>query len=112
MRDYAVKYRDMSVFVCIDDKHRIKVGEPSFPLAAVERGREVIVALNETMCVGDHDFSKFSLIPSVILVVDIPSTVQESWYTGDVYIGIKDAIFQPSSPIHHATELYKCLITS
>ena len=110
MRDYAIKYRDMSIFVCIDDKHRIKVGEPDFPVAAVERGWEVIVSLHDTLAVGDHDFCKFSVIPSVILNVDIPSTIEGSWYRGDVYIGLKDAIFEPSSPIQHATELYNCLI--
>lgn len=26
MRDYALKFRELSVFVCIDGKHRIKVG--------------------------------------------------------------------------------------
>ncbi len=110
MRDYAVKYRDISVFVCIDDKHRIKVGEPNYPVAAVERGREVIVSLNETFIVGDHDFCKFSLIPSVVMINEIPPSIEEgSWYRGQVYVGIKDAAFQPSSPIRHATELYNIL---
>ena len=110
MREYAVKLRSVALFVCLDDKHRIKVGEPGFPLAAVERGREVIVSLNETFCVGDHDFSKFSLIPSVTLLVDIPVTMTGSWYRGQVHIGIKDAIFEPSSPLRHATELYHYLL--
>ena len=47
LREFAVMYRDVSVFVSVDDKHRIKVGEPGFPLAAVERGK---VSLNETFC--------------------------------------------------------------
>ena len=36
MRDYASKFRDISVFACIDDKHRIKVSEPGFLVAAAE----------------------------------------------------------------------------
>ena len=28
----------------MDDKHRCKVGEPGYPVAAVERGRQVIVS--------------------------------------------------------------------
>ena len=47
MRDFALRYRDISLFVCLDDKHRIKVGEPGFPVAATERGREVIVSSTE-----------------------------------------------------------------
>uniref|UniRef100_A0A1X7UQ72 Uncharacterized protein n=1 Tax=Amphimedon queenslandica TaxID=400682 RepID=A0A1X7UQ72_AMPQE len=32
-----------------------------------------------------------------------------SWYR-EVFIGIKDAIFEPSSPLTHAKELYHCLL--
>ena len=39
-----MKYRNLSSFICIDDKHRIKIGEPGYPVAAVERGRQVIVS--------------------------------------------------------------------
>ena len=39
-REYAVLIRNHSTFACIDDKHRIKVGEP---VASAERGRQVIV---------------------------------------------------------------------
>ena len=64
--------RDIAHFISIDDKHRIKVGEPGFPVAAVECGKEVIVSKTVTFVIGDHDFTNFSLIPSVILVMDIP----------------------------------------
>lgn len=62
MRDYARKFREISLFVCIDDKHRIKVGEPGYPVAAVERGKEVIVSTNETLEVVDHDFCRFGQV--------------------------------------------------
>ena len=39
MWEYAVKYRTLSTFVSLDDKHRIKVGEPGRPNAAVECGK-------------------------------------------------------------------------
>ena len=105
-----MKLRNVALLVCIDDKHRIKVGEPGFPLSAVQREHEVIVSLNETFCVGYHDFSKFSLIPSVPLLIDIPVTMEGSRYRGQVHIGIKDAIYEPSSPLRHATELYDYLL--
>ena len=44
----------------------MKVGEPGFPVAAAERGQEVVVSLHETFAVGDHDFTHFSIIPSVV----------------------------------------------
>ena len=44
-----------------------------------------------------HDFTKFSLIPTVLPVVDIPETVNGCWYDRQVYIGLKGAVFEPSS---------------
>ena len=32
------------MFISLDDKHRIKVGEPGFPVAVAERGRKVLVS--------------------------------------------------------------------
>ena len=43
MREYAVMVRDHCLFVCLDDKHRMKVGEPGYPVASAERGRRVMV---------------------------------------------------------------------
>lgn len=44
-REFAHKFRSHCAFVCLDDKHRMKVGEPNFPVAAAERGRRVVVAM-------------------------------------------------------------------
>lgn len=69
----------------------------------------MIVSSTDTYSVADHDFCRFSLIPSVILVIDIPSSIDGSWYDGQVFVGLKEAGFEPSSPIRHATELHKCI---
>ena len=98
-REFALKFREHTAFVCLDDKHRIKIGEPGFPMAAAERGRRVLVSMTKSFQVGDHDFTKFSVIPSVVLVLDIPHSISESWYNGKVYVSIKDAVFQPSSSL-------------
>jgi hypothetical protein len=79
-REFAVKFHNFAKFICIDDKHRVKVGEPGLPVAATERGREVIVSLTESFAVGDHDFTRFSLIPSVVLDVNIRNSFEGSWY--------------------------------
>lgn len=57
------------------------------------------------MAVADHDFSRGSIIPSVTLLVDIPEKPTESFYSGQVHVALKDAVFQPSSPNRHAVEL-------
>ena len=108
-REYAIMLRDASLFICMDDKHRLKIGEPNYPVAAVERGRRVLVSRNQSFEVADHDFTKFSLIPSVSLVVDIPEDVSGSWYTGQVVVGLKEGAYEPSSPLRHATELNSAL---
>jgi len=87
----------------------VKVGEPGHPVAAIERGKQVLVRRDELFEVADHDFTKFSLIPSVILDVNIPEEVSDSWYSGQVYIGLKEGVFEPSSPQRHMTELKSCL---
>lgn len=111
-REYAVLLGDSCLFVCMDDKHRLKVGEPNYPVAAVERGRRVLVSRNQSFQVADHDFTKFSLIPSVSLVVDIPEDVTASWYTGQVLVGLKEGAFEPSSPLRHVTELNSAIADS
>lgn len=44
-----------------------------------------------------------------MLFCDIPSTIEESFYTGQVYVGLKDSIFEPSSALRHASELSKVI---
>ena len=78
-REYAIMFKDYCSFVCLDDKHRIKIGEPEYPGAAVERGRKVIVSRNSSFDVADHDFTKFSIVPSVCFFVDIPDSIEVSW---------------------------------
>lgn len=47
-REYAIKCHDYCELLCIDDKHRAKIGEPGCPVAAAERGRRVIVSRDTT----------------------------------------------------------------
>ena len=65
MREFSVKFRDHTKLICQEDKHTIKVGEPGLPVASVERGKSVLVAHDQIYQCADHDFTKFSLTPSV-----------------------------------------------
>ena len=40
---------------------------------------------------AEHDFTRFSVIPSVSLLVDIPDKISGSWYDGDVHVLYKDS---------------------
>ena len=86
-RELAVLLRDHNVFVSLDDKHQIKVGEPQFPVAVAEHGRRVLISCDTTFEVGDHDFTCMSIVLSVCFITDNPESVKSSWYTGKVLIG-------------------------
>ena len=83
--------------------------EPSCPVAAAEHGRQVIVHSRSAFQVADYDFTKFSIIPSVGFDVDISDSIAGSWYDGNVHVLYKDGIFEPSSPIRHASEFASLL---
>ena len=55
--------------------------------------------------VADHDFTTFSIVPFVHLVVNIPEEITGSWCTGQVFASLKDAVFERPSPIRHMAEL-------
>ena len=74
MKERALKYRDTTAMVSSDAKCKISVGEPGTPIAAVSRGKRVLVGLNETLQVTDHDYSKISLIPDANFFQTIPLT--------------------------------------
>ena len=97
--EYAVSIRDICSFVCTDDKHKISMGEPNFPLAALPRGRQMLAANNKSFQVGHHDFSTISLLPTVILVNDIPEIIEKSWYRGRVCVGLKILVTDPFTPL-------------
>ena len=75
----------------------------------MERGKRVLVGIDRAFEVGDHDFTSCSLTPSVALVIDIPNSIEGSFCHGKVLVGVKDSIFEPSSPHRHATELNSLL---
>ena len=66
------------VFLSTDAKCKVPVGEPDYPIAAVRRGRSVIVGINEVLKVGDHDFTKLSIIPDAYLIHDIPHDTSQN----------------------------------
>ena len=109
MREYAILFCRFSVFACLDDKHKVKVGEPGFLAAAAEGGRQVLVYSSTSFEVGNHDFAKFTITPTVSFLVDITDNIAGSWVTGKVHVLFNDTTFQPSSPSGHAREVISIL---
>ena len=50
------------------------------------------------------------LTPAVILINDIPESIEKSWYRGKACVGIKMTATDPSSALRNATEIAKVLI--
>ncbi|XP_014674219.1 PREDICTED: uncharacterized protein LOC106814419 [Priapulus caudatus] len=103
-KEFCVRFHNYTSLICQDDKHTIKVGEPGLPVSAVERGKQVLVAKDQTFEVADHDFTKFSLSPSVSFKVEIPDSMMGSFYRGVVYVGLKENAFEASSCLRHLAE--------
>ena len=110
LKGFSIKFRSYCQLIFMDDKHRCKVGEPGVPVAAVDREKKVVVSTSgKQFAVADHDFTKFGIVPSVTMLCDIPQSLDESFYRGQVFVGLKDAVLEPSSPLRHCTELAKIL---
>lgn len=92
LKELSVKFREYTTFMCMDDKHHCKVGEQDHPVAAVDRGKRVIFGQEKVFAV-----------PSVTMLL------YGSFYRGQVYVGVKDLVLEPSSPIRHITEASKVL---
>ena len=90
-KEFTVKYRSYCSFVFMDDKHHCKVGELSNPAAAVDGGKRVIVSLDRKFAVADHDHTKCSLVPSVVMVCSISPTIKESFYRSRVIVGMRQS---------------------
>ncbi|PKB96241.1 hypothetical protein RhiirA5_435175 [Rhizophagus irregularis] len=105
MRLFSIKFRKYTSFICADDKHKIAIGEGIATSTGV-RNKKSLVPQNVDLTSSDHDYTKLSLTPSVTLFIDIPESINESFYHGQVYVSYKDTTFQPSTAIRHATEIY------
>ena len=71
IKQKVLKQRANSTFFTADAKIRILAGEIGFPLACVAPGQKIVVELNESFQVADHNFSKISIIPDAEFIQQI-----------------------------------------
>ena len=106
----ACKLRSHATLISADDKCHIPIGEPGVPIATIYRCRKSIGHGEIINMASDHDTSaKTKLTPSVVLVIDIPDNIDESFYCGQVTVTVKDSLFQQSSHMRHSSEIRKAL---
>ncbi|GBB95192.1 hypothetical protein RclHR1_24950001 [Rhizophagus clarus] len=94
-------------FICADDKHKVPIG--GVATSTEVHNKKSMVLQDADLVACDHDFTKLSLTPSVIFFCEVPKSIEESFYSGKVFVFFKDTTFQPSSGIRHATEFFKVI---
>ena len=57
----------------------------------------------------DHNYHSVNLTPSVILNYQIPDSPNVSVYTDQIFVGIKDSVFEGLDPVRHTIELLDVL---
>ena len=89
----CLKFVDIYIYVSIDDKAIIPVGEPGCSWWSTQ------------LLAPDHDFHIHGIVPSVAFFVDIPEHSSNSFFSGQAIVTNKDKVTQPSSAIWHSIEL-------
>ena len=83
LRSFAVKFGPEIVnMVGWDDKTGVDVGEPEQPTAATQHIGKSWVHTESPVGEGQHSFHKTNLTPSVRLVHETGSSIEESFYHG------------------------------
>ena len=59
---------------------------------------------------ADHDFAAITLVPTVVIIHDLPPTTDQSWYHGQLYIYVKITATEPLSPLQNSIEIENALI--
>lgn len=111
LKNFCVENRDITTFICLDDKAINPVGEPGIPISTGVRGHNKVLtpADGPRLVCTDHDFHVGGIVPSVTFVSKIPRHSNDSFFKGKIHVTTKDKIFQPSSPYRHATEVTRIL---
>ena len=105
LKCFASKVRDYAPFQSLVDKAIVPLGNPGHPVSTGVRAHHGGLVGHEGKIVSlDHDFHLAGLIPSVCFCIDIPENPDDSFYDGNVYVTVKDKIFQQSSPQRHSRE--------
>ena len=102
---WSVLHSPHCCYLSVDDKAKVTVGGPGRHQQAIARqNAPSLHVTGEDIVVEDHDFTQTSVVPSVMLHVDVPATVDGKWHQGQAFVGFKDSVFQPSSAYRHLEE--------
>lgn len=84
LKAFAIEEKEKCILICCDDKAKVPIGEPGLSVSTGVRGKRSIVPTTSTLVALDHDMTKCSLTPSVVLKCNIPSSLDKSFVQGNI----------------------------
>lgn len=95
LKEFLVQYKQHALFVWMDDKAIVSIGEQGIPISTGVRGHNKVMtpADGPALTCTDHDFHIAGLIPSVVLVCETPEHPEDSVFQGKMFVTIKDNFF-------------------
>lgn len=105
----AIELQDKVVLLCSDDKAKVPFEEPGAAVSTAVRGKKSIVPTAASLVAMDHDMKKGSLVPSVNLLCEIPSSIHMSFVRGKVFTAVNDSVLQSANPFRPAAFTAKVL---
>jgi hypothetical protein len=95
IKQFACMWQKNCEMLCVDDKAIIPFGEPCHSSGTCNRSRHPSIApvSGPAIAATDHDYRISRLVPSAMLIPDIPASQSSSFYDGEVHVTVKDNIF-------------------
>ena len=112
LKEMSIELKEKALLMFCDDKAKVPFGDPGSAVSSGVRGKKTIVPRTTTLASLDHDMTKASLTPSVLLRCSVPETINGSFVRGKVTTVVNDSVFQQASPFRHAAILAKLLSNS
>ena len=72
--------------------------------------KKVRVAKDQIFQSANHDFASIPLVPTVVMIHNLPSSVDQFCYRSKPYVYIKITASEPSSAIRNSVEIERALI--
>jgi hypothetical protein len=109
-REFALLYREHVYFLSMDDKAKVPIGDPGYPIDSGVRAHHAAIGFADAeILAADHDFHLGSVTPSGILFITAPGDIGGSWHQGHLFMGVKCSVLEASGWLRHMTETCKLM---
>lgn len=109
MKKMSVKFREDFIFICVDDKVVVLIGEFGKFVLIVRVYYRFFVLQNVIFVVLDYDFYVYGVVFLVLFRVEIFENSFDSFYEGIIYVIIKDKFFQFLLVVRYIIEIISIL---